>query len=643
MELIRTEASIKALKNKKNATIVDALNVFWDLCQDIKKHEGTLIHKLPIGDENSVVNRLIWGSNQLQKIAKYNENTVGYEAQKERLASLERDAKELEEKVSASGDVIAIYESKKAQLEQKRNDEKVRYNKQQKLEKECMELEEEIHSFGENKIPQLEQRQVQEKNRLSLFMEQYETLLKEVDKLQAQVDEQSALVANLEEKYNILSKEKSEKEAQIQDLQNSIAMLQITIEGLKEKYEKRVKEYEYYKASVKEYEEIKLPQIKKELDEVEQILSKYMSQFYEISSKVSVIKKEIAEIQERIENLIKEEQELLKEKESLQKTVAEYITTIEEDKRVIEDTRASIEKYESEIAFYEKEIETVKKRCEEASNELQSLLQRYKLLDEQKQCAESECIQWRAKVLSMETECNEKEKEMNKQKELFEQLEQKKKELEDTIKKLGEQQQTLIQDIRLLEEALRKSSVDELRKEKEVKEKQLEDLKQEGVKLNLTIQTYNENITDRENEKRNLSDNLNKKKELLSTREIEISSLRSEKEEWERKLQTLQKEMEALQLWFRSRYNSDDKKRMDNYETRIQFLKEAQQAWREEVYLIHQFANQNVRAIFNKFSDDYEAYHQTLMQVEEVLNNYQQTYSIVTRALYSEQKGNEII
>ena len=170
---------------------------------------------------------------------------------------------------------------------------------------------------------------------------------------------------------------------------------------------------------------------------------------------------------------------------------------------------------------------------------------------------------------------NEKETENSKQKELFEQLEQKKATLEDVIEKLGEQQQVLIQDILLLEETLRKSSVDELKKEKEEKEQQLEDLKQERVNLTLSIQTYSDKLVDRENEKRNLTDTLNKKKEQLSKQEIEIGGLRNEKEEWERKLQTLQKEMEALQLWFRSRYNSDDKKRMDNYKRRIQFLKEA--------------------------------------------------------------------
>lgn len=629
MNLVRTEASIKALKNQKNATIVDALNIFYDLCKDIKDNEGTLIHKLPVGDENAVVNRLVWGSNQLQKIAKHNENTVGYEAQKERLQNLEKDAKELGEKFGTVEELIANYEKKKEELDTKQKLEKARFEKQQQLEKECAKLEEEILYYGENQIPQLQIQKQQAEQQYEALKAQYDVLVKDVENV-------TLLLEELKVTYQNLVEERDEKINAIQVLQTSIAKLKGSVENLKEKYAQLQFEYTSCQASVAEYETVKVPQMQKQFEEVKAILAQYMTQFYEISSKVSVMQNEVNNIQQRVIQLQEQEQTLCKQKETLQTQETVLAENIKQYKECIETATVHIKTYEDEIVI-------VKKRCEDASNELQALLQRYKVLDEQRQVSDSETIQWTAKVMALETECNEKETEKNKQKELFEQLEQKKATLEDVIEKLGEQQQVLIQDILLLEETLRKSSVDELKKEKEEKEQQLEDLKQERVNLTLSIQTYSDKLVDRENEKRNLTDTLNKKKEQLSKQEIEIGGLRNEKEEWERKLQTLQKEMEALQLWFRSRYNSDDKKRMDNYKRRIQFLKEAQQEWRTEVYLIHQFANDNVRAIMNQFSDDYESYHQTLMQIDEILNNYQNAYRVVTRALYAEQKGNEII
>lgn len=643
MNLIRTEADIEALKLKNNATIIDALNIFNDLCKDIKEHEGTLLHKLPVGDETFVVNRLIWGSNQLRKIAKYNEDAVGYEVHKERLESLEKDTMELEQKLSSVETIINTYEKKKEELETIREKEKTKYAKQQQLEQECTQLEREINSFGENKIPQLTKHKEDVEKQLAETKEKYEQLLKRVNQLQQETNIQNDKVTKLQTEDISLRKQTMQNVSLIEEKEKTIAKCNLEIQNLKQQYQKLNEEYDSAKKTVLEYETVTLPQIQKQLEEVKEQLLKKTTKFYELGCNVKVMTNEVAAVEQRLEKLKTEETELFNQKETLLEQESVYSETIKSYKECIVNTSASIEKHKTDITYYEKEIEIVKTRCEEASKKLQDLLQRYKLLDEKRQCAESEMIQWTAKVMEIQEICNEKENEKNKQEEQYEQLKQKKTKLEEAVKKLGEQQQELINDIRILEETLRKSTVDELREEKEDKEQHLEGLKKERVELNLAIQTLTEKLLDRENEKRNQIDTLNKKKEQLSEREIEISKLRNDKEEWERKLQTLQKEMESLQLWFRSRENSDDKKRMDAYKARIQFLKEAQQEWKEEAQMIQQFANENVCNLFGKFNNDYEIYHQTLIQIDGILNKYQQAYCIVTRALYSEQKGNEVI
>ena len=64
----RAKESLKALEQQDNLTIYDALNVFYDLCEDIRTATGA-VDKLPAGNDEQVVGRLCWAGRMLLKIS----------------------------------------------------------------------------------------------------------------------------------------------------------------------------------------------------------------------------------------------------------------------------------------------------------------------------------------------------------------------------------------------------------------------------------------------------------------------------------------------------------------------------------------------------------------------------------------------
>lgn len=60
MRFDRMGTTLEALAARQDFTLTDVLNVFYDLCADIKDARGTAVDKLPPGDEEVAVTRLCW-------------------------------------------------------------------------------------------------------------------------------------------------------------------------------------------------------------------------------------------------------------------------------------------------------------------------------------------------------------------------------------------------------------------------------------------------------------------------------------------------------------------------------------------------------------------------------------------------------
>lgn len=86
MRFSRAKESLAVLENAKEATIYDALNVFYDLCEDLRQENGA-IDKLPAGNEGQMVQRMCWAGRTLLKIA---ETHPDYIQNSEKSQNLER-------------------------------------------------------------------------------------------------------------------------------------------------------------------------------------------------------------------------------------------------------------------------------------------------------------------------------------------------------------------------------------------------------------------------------------------------------------------------------------------------------------------------------------------------------------------------
>lgn len=86
MRFSRAKESLAVLENAKEVTIYDALNVFYDLCEDLRQENGA-IEKLPAGNESQMMRRMCWAGRTLLKIAEANPD---YIEKSEKSQNLER-------------------------------------------------------------------------------------------------------------------------------------------------------------------------------------------------------------------------------------------------------------------------------------------------------------------------------------------------------------------------------------------------------------------------------------------------------------------------------------------------------------------------------------------------------------------------
>lgn len=165
MRFGRTRASLDALQSRSEVTALDVLNIFYDLCEDIKEEAGEPTEKLISGDEGTLVTRLGWTGRKILKIAENQPLGEIETRRRERLKnvceSIEAVMKELEKTEETMRQIEEEEERLKgyqAELEEEKNKRKEKEIQCQKRNEQCRLLEEEADSYREIEIPELNQR-----------------------------------------------------------------------------------------------------------------------------------------------------------------------------------------------------------------------------------------------------------------------------------------------------------------------------------------------------------------------------------------------------------------------------------------------------------------------------------------------------
>ncbi|HIS55656.1 MAG: hypothetical protein ACLU6W_08240 [Lachnospiraceae bacterium] len=233
MRFDRTRGSMDALEKKTELTAADALNLFYDLCGDIKDQTGEAADRLPVGDSGMTVTRLNWAGRMLLRMAAKPEMKTGDEEKQERLAhvsgELERLTGELEETEAAAAKAVQeetllserqkVLKEKKAGLEQEKE-------KEQKLKASCAALEQEIRTYREVSVP----RQEEELERLTSQLEALCTDCKkkeeEIGRLEQQQKEQDQIKEELENQLAEQQKKKAEKVREWKGVEETLRQMQ---------------------------------------------------------------------------------------------------------------------------------------------------------------------------------------------------------------------------------------------------------------------------------------------------------------------------------------------------------------------------------------------------------------------------------
>lgn len=359
-----TRSSIEALEKRGEVTIFDALNVFYDLCEDVKAEMGTPVFRLPVGNEDESVGRLNWAGRTIMRIADKNPEILAQcdKAQKyqkieeelqEHIAALSKKEQELQEifllKEEAQKKEQELAERcKELQLQSSQLEKKQEENRA--LENRCRRLEEDIADCENTDLPKLQLRKSALEERLTSLQAKITEAQNENISLEEKVAEQAKILQTekgssdsmrnlLEERERLLREEIATNDSEIALLQIKIDEEEATARAQQEM--KAAKELEWEKA-------------KQERDKEELWFS---------SLEAKEKEKKLKELLQRVNVLKKAKEELLKELPNM------CVMMNGEEADLVNDFTAgyhkTLDEIEKKLALYQKNHNRIVKIAEQ--------------------------------------------------------------------------------------------------------------------------------------------------------------------------------------------------------------------------------------------------------------------------------------
>ena len=233
MRFDRTRGSMDALEKKTELTAADALNLFYDLCGDIKDQTGEAADRLPVGDSGMTVTRLNWAGRMLLRMAAKPEMKTVDEEKQGRLANvsgeLGRLAGELEETETAmtrAAQEEALLKERQKTLAEKKAGLEQEKEKEQKLKESCAALEQEIQTYREVSVPRQEEELERLASQLETLCTDCEKRKEEIRRLEQQLKEQNQTKEKLENQLAEHQKKKIEKETECKRVEERLRQTQ---------------------------------------------------------------------------------------------------------------------------------------------------------------------------------------------------------------------------------------------------------------------------------------------------------------------------------------------------------------------------------------------------------------------------------
>lgn len=236
----RTKESLKILEQQDKLTIYDALNVFYDLCEDVRTTSGA-VDKLPAGDNEQIVGRLCFAGRMLLKISDKHpeiiENTRKVQNWKNIEAQLKDVDGQLEELMESSRNLNEQYE----ELSRKKERVIECVENETKMWEKCMALTQDIQTYENQRHPEVEKQLEMMNEQLNLSRQLYEQKTQELEKqktaqevvknqIQAQIQETNQQQAVFEQQQMQLQQLLKESEKTLEKVQAENGQLKKQIE-----------------------------------------------------------------------------------------------------------------------------------------------------------------------------------------------------------------------------------------------------------------------------------------------------------------------------------------------------------------------------------------------------------------------------
>ncbi len=417
MRFSRVATTMEAMEKKQLVTLNDALNLFQDLCEDIKDDQNVTADRLPAGDEDEAVTRLAWMCRTIVRMAGQLPVESIDRDRMQRLEKVEENVARISEQLEGVSAGLITLKGKEEQLRTTESQLEEALRKDKALKEECDRLEAVIREYREMKAPDLRTR----KERLA---QEKATLLSEYDALLNQCDQQ--------EEDNTAYRDKiCEQKARCETLKNTFAQMKENLEKLEEKYQQQQERYQELKDQLQRTDTSRRSLVE-QIENLEQSLSRT-----DMESLRQLLGERTIEVQAREQEQKQMEDEIRQKEEALERLKE---TLGEKNKRAQEITWAS----EAEEKKARTSLELLETRMREAEARKQELLSQTVLQEKEAEQLE----EW---FRGLEAE-NYKDRLKNSQ---------------ERLKILKTAQENLEDDLQYLQGLARKDAEDKLREYRE--------------------------------------------------------------------------------------------------------------------------------------------------------------------------------
>lgn len=418
-------STLKRIEERDNITIKDALDVFQDLCKDIKIRTGNTIEKQPAGDIDELVTGICSVARTIARIYQQNEEIFAeqqyqarWEKANKKFEVTRTNIEQLEEEISKwhriEEEVLLQEQKQQEKLQEIQELEKdCRIKKQglQELSSKEQKLKTEIVET-DKEIPLRRQQVAQIQNQLRQAMEQKEELEQKRQTVESKFASIQSELGILDVQQKIQKQTLQEKQqeveaiiANLQERKNQFELLSRKELQQKEKSEEINLQTEQCKKNIHNLQENILPNLYDILEKSQSELKKLQMDKQELVERIGEIQNETKKIHCNIED---EQANLTAEMKMLENGKNQCLEQKAQLREVIETetkTAAQLAATKKEISEHEKNIEQIKQEAESYRNEiLPALESRLQELVKEQEKQHKQRRELNEKIAGMESE-----------------------------------------------------------------------------------------------------------------------------------------------------------------------------------------------------------------------------------------------